>query len=238
MKKKIPNFLSNSRLEVSNSTYKNNDLIIGDTEKVLDIKNQYLFETYFTTSDEFLVIKQINKIKDLACAKIIGEEYDDYCDFTIYPSIDIKIKGSGIRDILQKNNHPPTGFFCIHNSTDIHRRDFDISETFFKFTKKKYHTKSIKISSRSICFAPMFDMDLVRPFDQPIKPDGKKDIKSFEEFDSDKIKLFQKELDKIKKKKNKKSEPNQIVKYFVDNGTYDVYNPIHNGDKLIFVLKK
>ena len=230
--------MSNRRLEVSTSLYKNNDLIIGDTQNVLDIKNQYLIETYFMTYDEFLVVDKINKIKDLACAKIVGEEFDNYTDFTIYPLIDIKIKGSGIRDILQKNNHAPTGFFCIHNSTDISRVHFDLYDLFFKFTKKKYLTKSIKISSGSICFAPMFDMDLGRPFDQPIEPDGKRDIKSFEEFDTDKIKLFQKELDKIKKKKNKKNEPNQIVKYIVDNGTYEVYNPTHNGDGLIFVLKK
>ena len=54
----------------------------------------------------------------------------------------------------------------------------------------------------------------------------------------DKINLFQKELNSLKKQKNKKGQPGQIVKYIVDNGTYDVYNPIHNGDKLIFVIKK
>ena len=118
--------MSNSRLEVSNSTYKNNDLIIGDTEKVLDIKNQYLVETYIETCDEVLVIDKINKIKDLACAKITGEEFDSYTDFHFYPLIDIKIKGSGINDILKKNNYAPTGFFCIHDSTNLHRRNFDL----------------------------------------------------------------------------------------------------------------
>ena len=50
--------------------------------------------------------------------------------------------------------------------------------------------------------------------------------------------MFEKELNSTKKQKNKKRKLGQIVKYIVDNGTYDVYNPIHNGDKLIFVIKK
>ena len=47
--KKIPNFLSNSSLEVSNTLYKCEDFIIGDSEKVLDIKNQYIIATYSLT---------------------------------------------------------------------------------------------------------------------------------------------------------------------------------------------
>ena len=46
MKKKIPNILSNQRQVVSNFLDRNEGLIIGDTEDVLDIKNQYLIETY------------------------------------------------------------------------------------------------------------------------------------------------------------------------------------------------
>ena len=90
-KKKIPNFISNSRLEISNSCYKNNDFIIGDTEDVLDIKNQYLIQTYSAIYDEFEKIKKVNNIKNLSCAQIVGDGEDEYlagyCDYKIYPLI-------------------------------------------------------------------------------------------------------------------------------------------------------
>ena len=54
MTKKIPNFLSNQRLVVSNFLDRNEGLIIGDTKKVLDIKNQYLIETF-----KFTILKTI-----------------------------------------------------------------------------------------------------------------------------------------------------------------------------------
>jgi len=242
MNKKIPNFMSNSGLEVSNSCYKNNDFIIGDTENVLDIKNQYLIQTYSVTNDEFGSIEKVNKIKNLSCTRIVGDGEEDflagYCDYTIYPLIDIKIKGSGTRDILKKNNHAPIGFFLIHDTTAIHRRYFDLYDNFFNFTKKKYLKKSIKITSKSICFAPLSDSELHSLFyDHPMQSDGKRLIKSFEEFDKDKVKSFQKELNKLKKQKKRK-EHGSIVKYTVDNGTYDVYGSEYNGGRLIFVLKK
>ena len=56
MKKKIPNFLANQRQVVSNFLDRNAGLIIGDTKKVHDIKNQYLIETYLHTI--FNVIKK------------------------------------------------------------------------------------------------------------------------------------------------------------------------------------
>ena len=228
--------MSNSRLEVSTSLDRNNNIIIGDTEKVLDIKNQYLITTYSITVYR-KALEIIKKIKNLSCAEITGEEFDNYTDLHFYPLIDIKIKGSGINDILKKNNHAPTGFFCIHDSTNLHRRTFDLYDTFFRFTKKKYLVKSIKITCGSICFFPISNNLEKNPFIEII--DFKNENpKSFEEYDLDKINLFQKELNSLKKQKNKKRQPGQIVKYIVDNGTYDVYNPIHNGDKLIFVIKK
>tara|TARA_Y100001935_G_C17148610_1_gene429272 strand:+ start:598 stop:738 length:141 start_codon:yes stop_codon:yes gene_type:complete len=36
----------------------------------------------------------------------------------------------------------------------------------------------------------------------------------------------------------KRMEHGSIVKYAVDNGTYDVYRPEYKGGGLIFVLKK
>jgi hypothetical protein len=241
MMKKIPNFMSNSELEVSNSCYQNNDFVIGDTENVLDIKNQYLIHTYFATNDEFESIEKVNKIKNLSCASIVGdgeEEYlAGYCDYTIYPLIDIKIKGSGIRDILKKNNHAPTGFFLIHDTTEIDRRNFDLYDNFFNFIKKKYLKKSIKITSKSICFAPKYDSELIHFYDHPMQSDGKRLVKPFEEFDKEGVKSFQEELNKLKKQK-KRMEEGSIVKYTVDNGTYDVFRPEYNGGGLIFVLKK
>ena len=241
-KKKIPNFISNSRLEVSNSCYKNNDFIIGDTEDVLDIKNQYLIQTYSAIYDEFEKIKKVNNIKNLSCAQIVGDGEDEYlagyCDYTIYPLIEIKIKGSGIRDILKKNTTVATGFFLIHDTTAINRSYFDLYDNFFNFTKKQYLKKTIKINSKSICFAPLHDSELSSIFnDHPTKSNGERIIKSFEEFDKDKVKSFQKELNKIKKQK-KRNEHGPIVKYTVDNGTYDVFRPEYKGGGLIFVLKK
>jgi len=241
-KKKIPNFISNSRLEVSNSCYKNNDFIIGDTEDVLDIKNQYLIQTYSAIYDEFEKIKKVNNIKNLSCAQIVGDGEDEYlagyCDYTIYPLIEIKIKGSGIRDILKKNTTVATGFFLIHDTTAINRSYFDLYDNFFNFTKKQYLKKTIKINSKSICFAPLYDSELSSIFnDHPTKSDGDRIKKSFEDFDKDKVKSFQKELNKLKKQKKRK-EPGSIVKYTVDNGTYDIFRPEYKGGGLIFVLKK
>ena len=228
--------MSNMKMVASTSLDRNDDIIIGDIEKVLDIKNQYTITTYSGTY-EIEQLKMIRRIKDLACAGISGDNFDNYSDVHFYPLIDVKIKGSGINDILKKNNHAPTGFFCIHDATNIHRRHFDLYDTFFKFTKKKYFIKSVNINSGSICFYPLSNSLKTNPF-YPIIEFKKDTPKIFEEYDFDKIKLFEKELNLIKKQKNKKRQPGQIVKYIVDNGTYDVYNPIHNGDKLIFVLKK
>ena len=241
-KKKIPNFISNSRLEISNSCYKNNDFIIGDTEDVLDIKNQYLIQTYSAIYDEFEKIKKVNNIKNLSCAQIVGDGEDEYlagyCDYKIYPLIEIKIKGSGIRDILKKNTTVATGFFLIHDTTAINRSYFDLYDNFLNFTKKQYLKKTIKINSKSICFAPLYDSELSSIFnDHPTKSNGKKIIKSFEDFDKDKVKSFQKELNKLKKQKKRK-EPGSIVKYTVDNGAYDIFRPEYKGGGLIFVLKK
>ena len=150
MKKKIPNFLANQRQVVSNFLDRNEGLIIGDTEKVLDIKNQYLIETYL-----FTIYRQIEKNKDLAYATVDADTGDGYNDFHYYPLIEIKKKGSGLNDILKKNNHPPSGFFCIHDYAPIHRRHFDFYNSFHKFTSKKHFVKSIKVSSGSICIFPL-----------------------------------------------------------------------------------
>ena len=244
MKKNIPNFLSNSSLEVSNSIYKDDILIVGDMDEVLNVKNQYLLTTYqFSNEPNKFFVKSenpfknfINKGTKLAYTKIFTqEETDNYTDLRYYPLIDIKIKGSGLRDILKKNKHASTGIICVHDFTNIHRRDFDMYDNYYKFIKKKNFVKSIKISSSKICFFPVSNDLKKNPF---IKYQDYQKFKKFEEYNKDEILLFEKELKSIKNKKNKKKGIGNIVKFEVDNGTYNIYNSEYKNDLLIFILKK
>ena len=76
-------------------------------------------------------------------------------------------------------------------------------------------------------------------------------IEPFEKYDEEEIKIFQKELNSIKKQKNKKKGSGDIIKCDVENGIYNVYNPYirvaddeYEGkkypqqDSFIFVVKK
>ena len=112
-------------------------------------------------------------------------------------------------------------------------------DNFHKFTKKKYLVKSIKINSKSLCFFPISKAHYFKknPFIEH-HDFVNKTPKSFEEYELENINSFQKELNLTKKQKSKKKGIDDIVKYNVDNGIYDVYNCEHNGDILIFVLKK
>ena len=92
MKKKIPNILSNQRQVVSNFLDRNEGLIIGDTEDVLDIKNQYLIETYKLLG----IQRKIEKL-NLAYGTVTADTVDGYDDFHYYPFVEIKKKGSGFR---------------------------------------------------------------------------------------------------------------------------------------------
>ena len=97
MKKKVPNLLANQRQVVSNFLDRNPDLIIGDTENVLDIKNQYLAQTY-----QLFGIRDFIKNLNLAIGTVSADTGDGYDDFHYYPLIEIKKKGSGLNDILKK----------------------------------------------------------------------------------------------------------------------------------------
>ena len=97
MKKKIPNILANQKHVVSNFLDRNEGLIIGDTEKVLDIKNQYLIETY-----KFDIHSNIKNL-DLAYGSVTADTGDGYDDFAYYPFIEIKRKGSGLNDIFKNS---------------------------------------------------------------------------------------------------------------------------------------
>jgi len=323
MTKKIPNFLSNQRLVVSNFLDRNEGLIIGDTKKVLDIKNQYLIETF-----KFTIFNVVKKIKGLTYASIEAED-DGYTDFHFYPLIDIKKKGSGLSDIYKKNQHLPSGFICIHDYTPLFRRSFEISTRFKEYTKKKFFVKSIKIENKSICFFPLsnnlthqpfetvfdrnLDLDIISlgkkssevvkiinkskkyfkfetsalrnikskiasrvnliksfkekgylyrnfiEFSEELEKKGAKieiidrSAKPFEQYDLDskELKNFKKELISLEKQKNKKKGRGDIIKSEVDNGIYNVYNPVirvaddeYEGKKypqynsFIFVVKK
>ena len=216
--KRIHNFLANQRMVVSNFLEGFDSLIIGDTEKVLDIKNQYIFQTYM-----FSIALKLDKNKDFGYAYISADTMDKFTDFHFYPLIEIKKKGSGINDILKKNNHLPSAFVCVHDFTPINRRDFDLIENYKIFTKKENFIDTIKITNKSICFYPVSNNIKNNPFETIF--DDKKSPKPFEKYDENKIRIFQKELDIIKKQKNKKKGMGDIIKCNVENGTYSIYNP-------------
>jgi hypothetical protein len=243
MKKEIPDFLANQRRVSYNFLEGDNSLIIGDTEKVLDIKNQYIIQTYSHNNSEVL-----DNHKDLAVAYIVVDTGDSFTPFHCYPLIEIKNSGSGLNDILKKNNHLPSAFVCVHEYTNIHRRNFGISENYKDYTNKKHFIKSIQISSNNISFLPISN-NLNCPFHKMETFDG---IKKFsKDYFQKEIKDFQKKLNLIKKQKNKKHGKGDIIKYKVENGVYDVYNPsiraddteyqgkmYPNYDSFIFVMRQ
>jgi len=313
MKKKIPNILANQKHVVSNFLYKNDGLIIGDTEQVLDIKNQYIINTY-----QFVDFHNRIKNLNLAYGTVSADTYDGCNDFSYYPFIEIKRKGSGLNDIFKKNNHLPCGFFCIHDWEYVNRRNFDFYDSFHKYTNKCNPKKTIKVSSGSICIFPLsnnlqfnpfrsidfankHDLNLFslgknkkkvidkikkfanktafkfkikglnkidkdnqkkynllksvsfnanwkfqefEDFVQELKKSGanlefkNQSFKSFEEYDNEELRLFQKELDLLKKQKNKKKGDGDIIKCHVENGMYDVYHTDVGSSTGVLVLKK
>ena len=331
LKKKIPNILVNQKNVVSNNLDYHAGLIVGDTEKVLDIKNQFLIQTYSNPEFEFDFHRYIKNL-DIAYGTVTADTGDAYDHFNYYPLTEIKRKGSGLNDISKKNTHLPCGFFCIHDYALINRRSFNFNELFHKFTNKKYFVKSITVSSSSICIFPLsnniknnpfsrasfyfdkYDLNLIsfgknkkkiideikkfsskssfkfkieglnkfkesdgkkynliksavfdiyyyyqtlRDFVVELKKSGAKlelksqNFKPFEEYDKEKLNLFKKELDLIKKQKNKKEGYGDVIKCNVENGIYNVYNTeircedeIYEGkahsqySKAVLVLKK
>ena len=224
MKKEIPDFLANQRQVSYNFLDGDNSLIIGDTEKVLDINNQFIIEASNPTNSE-----PLDNHKDLAVASIEVDTGDSFTPFHCYPLIEIKKSGSGLNDIFKKNNHLPSAFICVHEYTKIHRRNFGISENYKDYTNKKYFIKSIQISSNSISFLPRSN-NLNCPFTKVETFDGSQ--KFPEDYSKEEIKDFQKKLILIKKQKNKKNGKGDIIKYDLENGVYDVYNPSIKADDI------
>ena len=224
MNREIPDFIVNQRQVSYNFLEADNFLIIGDTEKVLDIKNQYIIETSNHSNSE-----ELDNHKDLAVASIVVDNGDPFTPFHCYPLIEIKKSGSGLSDILKKNNHPPSAFVCVHEYTEINRKTFDISNNYEIYTSKQTFVKSIQISNNSISFLPRSN-NLSCPFYEVETFDG---IKKFpEDYSKEEIKNFQKKLNFIKKQKNKKKGKGDIIKYDVENGIYDVYNPYIKVDDI------
>lgn len=224
MNEEIPDFIVNQRQVSYNFLDGDNSLIIGDTEKVLDIKNQFIIETSNHHNS-----KELDNHKDLAVASIYVDTGDLFTPFHCYPLIEVKKSGSGLSDILKKNNHPPSAFVCVHEYTKIHRRNFGISENYNDYTNKKYFIKSIQISNNNISFLPKLN-NLNSPF---IKLETFDASQKFpEDYSKEEIKDFQKRLNLIKKQKNKKKGKCDIIKYDVENGVYDVYNPSIRADDI------
>jgi hypothetical protein len=224
VKKEIPDFIVNQRQVSYNFLEGDDSLIIGDTEKILDIKNQYIIETSKDDNSE-----ELDNHKDLAVAYIAADTGDSFTPFHCYPLIEIKKGGSGLNDILKKNNHPPSAFVCVHEYTNIHRRNFGLPENYKNYTNKKYFRKSIQISNNNISFFPKSN-NLDCPFTKVETFDG---IKKFpEDYSKEEIKDYQKKLNLIKKQKNKKNGKGDIIKYDVENGIYDVYNSSVRADDI------
>jgi hypothetical protein len=224
MKKEIPDFLANQKKVSYNFLDDDNSLIIGDTEKVLDIKNQFIIETSNAYNSEAL-----DNHKDLAVASIVGDNSEYFFPIQCYPLIGIKKGGSGLNDIFKKNNHLPSAFICVHEYTKIDRRTFDISTNYKIYTSKETFVKSIQISSNSISFLPRSN-NLNCPFYKAETFDNSQ--KFIEDFSKEEIKDFQKKLNLIKKQKNKKQGRGDIIKYDVENGIYNIYNPSIRADDI------
>ncbi len=213
MKKEIPNFFVNRRLVVRNFLDGYNSLIIGDTEKVFDIKNQYLIVNAKDFSS-----KELDEHKDLAVVYIELDTGDLYTPFYCYPLVEIKESDSDLNNIKKKM---PSVFVCTHDYTKINIESF-VTENFERYATNETFIKSIEISNNSICFLPKSNnLDLDYLFSFP----NKFVQKSFEDFSKEEIKNIQKKLNLIKKRKNKKKGKGDIIKYDVENGIYNVYNP-------------
>ena len=65
-------------------------------------------------------------------------------------------------------------------------------------------------------------------------------VKPFDQYDinSKELKDFQKELNLLKKQKNKKKGMGDIIKCNVENGIYNVYHPAIRGEDEIYEGKR
>ncbi len=212
--KKIPNLLANQKGIVSNLVFNGDNLIVGDTEKVLNIKNQHLLANEFNEVLNAYKTQSIEKL-ELACVSVSANTGDGYDDFHYYPLTEIKKKGHNLSDTFKKNSHLPCGFICIHDWANINRQSFDFHNSFYEFTSKEYLVKSINVTSGSICIFPLSNN---------LNSFKGVNLKPLEEYDEDELKLIQKELDLLKKRKNIKKGEGEIIKCPVENGEYEIFN--------------
>ena len=92
---------------------------------------------------------------------------------------------------------------------------------------------------KSASFKYMYDLSNIKDFVKNLENKGAKlellnlNLKPLESVNDKDIKIFEKELNKIKKQKNKKKGLGDVIKCEVENGIYDVYNcPIRGEDEI------
>ena len=83
---------------------------------------------------------------------------------------------------------------------------------------------------KSACFSSPWEYHTYFEFVKDLEKSGAKvelinpSYKPYEDYDKDKLKIFQKELNSIKKQKNKKKGSGDLIKCQVENGIYNVYD--------------
>tara|TARA_B110000027_G_C16035466_1_gene262867 strand:+ start:205 stop:933 length:729 start_codon:yes stop_codon:yes gene_type:complete len=214
-------------------------LVVGDIERVLDLKTQYLIESYSLD----LCKGKNNSIKQFKEIEIVNVDANDggSPDYHFFPLAE--------NDSLGNRNKTPTGIFGMHMYTyeylakkaDPYRVIFNI--LIKKYVKKKNLIKKINIISGIICAYPALNQN--SKLDNPFLNST---IKSFEEYNlNEKIfKDFKKKLKKLCSSKNSRGGFNtgidNIMTSPAENGVYEVYRvPIPVANKEIdgaFFLKK
>ena len=100
--------------------------------------------------------------------------------------------------------------------------------------------KKIKFNLlKSASFKYLYALNNIRDFIKNLESKGAKldlinlNFKPLESVNDKDIKIFEKELNQIKKQKNKKKGFGDVIKCEVENGIYDVYNcPIRGEDEI------
>ena len=86
----------------------------------------------------------------------------------------------------------------------------------------------------------MYELNNIRDFIKNLESKGAKldlinlNFKPLESVNDKDIKIFEKELNQIKKQKNKKKGFGDVIKCEVENGIYDVYNCHIRGEDEIY----
>tara|TARA_Y100001970_G_scaffold278740_1_gene384902 strand:- start:188 stop:913 length:726 start_codon:yes stop_codon:yes gene_type:complete len=233
-------YFDNCRRYEGNTILTASTLVVGDIERMLDLKTQYLIQ-----SNQLDLCKGNNSsIKKFKEIEIVNADADDggSPEYYFFPLVE--------SDGWGKNYKTPTGIFGMHMYTfEYLAKKADPYRIFFnsliqKYVKKKNLIRKINITSGIICVYPALNQNskLNSPF-------LKSAIKPFKEYDlNEKIfKDFKKKLKKLCSSKNSKGGFNSgidnIMTSPVENGLYEVYRvpiPVANNeiDGAFFLKKK